>query len=82
VETELPPTTGTKLVWISFADDERGEWTPEEIEAEEAAQIEVVTANAEAATRAPNARPSASGILHSWLPRVSVAKPTSAPVRF
>jgi hypothetical protein len=30
------------------ADDERGEWTPEEIEAEEAAQIEVVTATAEA----------------------------------
>src|SRR5215831_15768940 len=31
------------------ADDERGEWTPEELEAEEAAQIEVVTATAEAA---------------------------------
>ena len=30
------------------ADDERGEWTPEELEAEEAAQIEVVTATAEA----------------------------------
>ena len=31
------------------ADDERGEWTPEELEAEEAAQIEVVTATAEVA---------------------------------
>jgi superfamily II DNA or RNA helicase len=31
------------------ADDERGEWTPEELEAEEATQIEVVTATAEAA---------------------------------
>jgi superfamily II DNA or RNA helicase len=30
------------------ADDERGEWTPEELEAEEAAQIEIVTATAEA----------------------------------
>ena len=30
------------------ADDERGEWTPEELEAEEAAQIEAVTAAAEA----------------------------------
>ncbi len=30
------------------ADDERGEWTPEELEAEEAAQIEAVTATAEA----------------------------------
>jgi SNF2 family DNA or RNA helicase len=30
------------------ADDERGVWTPEEIEAEEAAQIEAVTATAEA----------------------------------
>ena len=30
------------------ADDERGEWTPEELEAEETAQIEAVTATAEA----------------------------------
>jgi superfamily II DNA or RNA helicase len=30
------------------ADDERGEWTPEELEAEEAAQIESVTATSEA----------------------------------
>jgi superfamily II DNA or RNA helicase len=30
------------------ADDERGEWTPEELEAEEMAQIEAVTATAEA----------------------------------
>jgi superfamily II DNA or RNA helicase/DNA-binding transcriptional regulator YiaG len=30
------------------ADDERGEWTPEELEAEESAQIEAVTAAAEA----------------------------------
>ena len=30
------------------ADDERGEWTPEELEAEEKAQIEAVTATAEA----------------------------------
>jgi hypothetical protein len=30
------------------ADDERGEWTPEELEAEEAAEIEAVTAAAEA----------------------------------
>ncbi len=30
------------------ADDERGEWTPDELEAEEAAEIEVVTATAEA----------------------------------
>jgi superfamily II DNA or RNA helicase len=30
------------------ADDERGEWTPEELEAEEAAQIEAVTVAAEA----------------------------------
>src|SRR5438105_2397562 len=30
------------------ADDERGEWTPEEIEAEETAQVEAVTAIAEA----------------------------------
>ncbi len=30
------------------ADDERGEWTPEELEAEETAQIEAVTASAEA----------------------------------
>ena len=32
------------------ADDERGEWTAEELEAEEAAQIEAVTATAEAET--------------------------------
>jgi superfamily II DNA or RNA helicase len=32
------------------ADDERGEWTPEELEAEETAQIEAVTATAEAAS--------------------------------
>ncbi len=30
------------------ADDERSEWTPEELEAEEKAQIEAVTATAEA----------------------------------
>ncbi len=30
------------------ADDERGEWSPEELEAEETAQIEAVTASAEA----------------------------------
>jgi len=30
------------------SDDERGEWTPEELEAEEAAQVEAVTAEAEA----------------------------------
>jgi superfamily II DNA/RNA helicase len=33
---------------VPDADDERGEWTPEELEAEEAAQIEAVTATAEA----------------------------------
>jgi hypothetical protein len=32
------------------ADDERGEWTPEELEAQEAAQIQAVTATAEAAS--------------------------------
>ena len=32
------------------ADDERGEWTPEELEAEEAAEIESFTATAEAAS--------------------------------
>ena len=40
-ETELLTTTPD-------ADDERGEWTPEELEAEEMAQIEAVTALAEA----------------------------------
>ena len=33
------------------ADDERGEWTPEELEAEEVAQIETVTVAAEAESR-------------------------------
>ncbi len=32
------------------ADDERGEWTPEQLEAEETAQVEAVTATAEAAS--------------------------------
>lgn len=37
------------------ADDERGEWTPEELEAEEAAEIEAATATAEA--ESPGTRP-------------------------
>jgi superfamily II DNA or RNA helicase len=43
-----PNSGGTDLLTMALdADDERNEWTPEELEAEEAAQIEVVTALAE-----------------------------------
>ena len=46
------PEAGAKevelLTTAPDADDERGEWTPEELEAEEMAQIAAVTASAEA----------------------------------
>jgi superfamily II DNA or RNA helicase len=44
---------GTLLLEPAGADDERGAWTPEELEAEESAEIEAVTeaAEAEAATK-------------------------------
>ena len=50
-ETKAPKDGGTEadpFTTAPDADDERGEWTPEELEAEEAAEIQTVTAIAEA----------------------------------
>ena len=64
------------------ADDERGEWTPEELDAEEAAQIEVVTAAAEAESpRDANAEVSGAASKHfstrcRRLPRRHATSPT------
>lgn len=43
-----PDADGDLLLTAPDSDDERGEWTPEELDAEETAQIESVTARAEA----------------------------------
>lgn len=44
-----PADTGDMVLFATApdSDDERGEWTPEELESEEAAQIETITAEAE-----------------------------------
>jgi helicase-like protein/SNF2 domain-containing protein len=45
---QLAEAEGDLLASAPGSDDERGEWTSEELEAEEAAQVEAVTAEAEA----------------------------------
>ncbi|MHB9109494.1 MAG: DISARM system SNF2-like helicase DrmD [Armatimonadota bacterium] len=47
-ETKVTGQLGDLLTSVPDADDERGDWTPEQLEAEETDQIEAATATAEA----------------------------------